>query len=511
MLEELKKKLLKLRADADAKLASVKDDTAPADAKRAEEEHKTLLAEAAEVEAEIKRLEESAAGQGSAPAAPAPAAQSADAEAIRAQAQKDERDRVSAITDLAKRFGQADLAAEHIRLGTKVENFRAKLLDKLAAESDRSPTNGNVRVEGLDGKESERRAAAVENALLHRFDPRGFQLTEQGREWRGMSLMEMGRAFLEAQGLRTRGLSRPEIAGLMLTRAGGMMSTSDFPAILANVANKTLRQAYEAAPQTFRLIVRVTTVPDFKEVSRVQLGEAPQLEKVNEHGEFKRGRMGEAAEKYAVATYGKVVAITRQVIINDDLNAFTRIPQAFGVQAANLESDLVWGQITANPAMADGVVLFHADHGNLANPGAAISVDTVSAGRVAMAGQTGVDGKTKMNLDPAAFLVPKALQTKAEQFVGQIFAAKTADKVPESLTRLAIVAEARLDAASATSWYLAASVTQVDIIELAYLEGAQGVYTETRMGFDVDGVEVKVRMDVGAKVIDWRGLYKNPA
>uniref|UniRef100_UPI0010AA5769 phage major capsid protein n=1 Tax=Paracoccus aeridis TaxID=1966466 RepID=UPI0010AA5769 len=44
-----------------------------------------------------------------------------------------------------------------------------------------------------------------------------------------------------------------------------------------------------------------------------------------------------------------------------------------------------------------------------------------------------------------------------------------------------------------------------------YLEGQQGAYIETRNGFDVDGVEIKCRLDFGAKAIDWRGLYKNPS
>ncbi len=508
MKKRLQKKLAELRAAAEAKLAEVKDGIPADEAARLEKEHKAILAEIDSTEAEIRRLDDEEP-QRTNPVDPPH--RDVDREAIRAQAEKDERKRAQDILDLGKRLGQTELAEEHVKSGSTVEAFRAAVLDKLAAQTDNHPTNGNVRVEPGGQDEVVTRAAAVENALLHRFDSSAFPLTEQGREWRGMSLLEIGRMFLDAQGVRTRGMPRPELAGLLLTRAGGMMSTSDFPAVLANVANKTLRQAYEAAPQTFRPIVRVTSVPDFKEVSRAQLGEAPQLEKVNQHGEFKRGSMGDSAEKYAVATYGKVVAITRQVIVNDDLDAFTRVPRSFGVAAANLESDLVWAQITGNPVMSDETTLFHANHGNLAGAGGAIAVATVSAGRTAMRNQTGLDGKTLLNLSPVAFLVPTALETVAEQFVGQIYAAKTADKVPESLTRLAVVSEPRLDAASATNWYLAASVGQIDIIELAYLEGAQGVYTETKMGFDVDGVEVKVRMDVGAKAIDWRGLYKNPA
>jgi hypothetical protein len=73
----------------------------------------------------------------------------------------------------------------------------------------------------------------------------------------------------------------------------------------------------------------------------------------------------------------------------------------------------------------------------------------------------------------------------------------------------ASISTCRTCAGSATAWYLAASPAQIDIVELAYLEDQQGVYTETRVGFEVDGVEVKARLDVGAKTIDYRGLYRN--
>jgi hypothetical protein len=222
-------------------------------------------------------------------------------------------------------------------------------------------------------------------AILRPFDVRetlpidaaARRMGRSGRMFAGRSLFEMGRECLEAQGTSTRGMSRQEAAGAMLTRAGGMMSTSDFPSILANVANKTLRMGYQAAPQTFRPIVRQVTLPDLKQVSRSQLGETSMLEKVNESGEFHRGSMGEAVEKYAIATYGKVVAITRQVLVNDDLNAFTRIPFSFGIQAANLESNIVWAQILANAAMKDGIALFYATHANL---GTAAAITTASVG-----------------------------------------------------------------------------------------------------------------------------------
>jgi len=52
-----------------------------------------------------------------------------------------------------------------------------------------------------------------------------------------------------------------------------------------------------------------------------------------------------------------------------------------------LESDVVWGIITANPAMADGNALFHTTHKNLAGTGAALDVGSVGATRAEMAKQ----------------------------------------------------------------------------------------------------------------------------
>jgi hypothetical protein len=241
------------------------------------------------------------------------------------------------------------------------------------------------------------------------------------------------------------------------------------------------------------------------------MGEAPQLLKVNESGEFKRGTLAESKESYRIETYGRVVGITRQVLINDDLDAFTRIPAMYGNSIAQLESDVVWGIITTNPAMADGNALFHADHKNLEATGTALAVDSVGKGRASMAKQTGLDKKTVLNVRPAFLIVPASLELKAEQLVAQnIVPAETQNVVPQSIRTLSPISEPRLDAMSETAWYLAASPNQIDTIEYAYLEGQQGAYIESRNGFDVDGVEIKCRLDFGAKAIDWRGLFKNP-
>jgi hypothetical protein len=484
---------------------SMTDQTKPAADDAAEQPAVTAATE----ETTMTEPKERAIETRSQPKAPKSAATSAvveEAEALVSRARDAERDRVSTIYDLAGRLNlERGFAEDLVKRGVSVDESRRLILDQVAAKSDETRTFPHVSVP-LGGRDERiTRRDAVANALLHRYSPTLFPLEDAARQYRGMTLLELARESLGNAGVNTRGLSRDEVA----TRA--LHTTSDFPEILSAVTNKTLRQAYEAYPRTFMLFCRQVLATDFKAMNRVQLGEAPQLLEVGESGEFKRGTLGESKESYKVKTYGRVVAITRQTLINDDLDAFTRIPAMYGNSIAQLESDVVWGIITANPAMADGNALFHTAHKNLAGTGAALDVTSVGAARAAMAKQTGLDKKTVLNIRPAFLIVPASLELKAEQLVAQnLVPAATSSVVPQSIRTLAPISEPRLDAASETAWYLAASPNQIDTIEYAYLEGQQGAYIETRNGFDVDGVEIKCRLDFGAKAIDWRGLYKNP-
>ncbi len=353
-------------------------------------------------------------------------------------------------------------------------------------------------------------------------------------EYRNFKLVDMAKEYLQMKGVPVRGMDVTRIAELALQAPsrgveyfeGGAESTSDFPAILANVANKTLRQGYEAYPRTFQPFCRQVTAQDFKPINRVLLADAPALQMLNEKGEYHRAQLTDNNVSYKLATYGSMVAITRKVIINDDLQAFTRVPALLGVAAARLESDTVWGIITSNPAAIyagdkTSTALFAAGHANLLT-GVASSIDptvqnanalaALGAGRKSLRLQKGPQG-TPLNIIPRFIAVPTALETYMLQLVYPInIASADATKVvPEWVRSLVPVVEPRLDAAAggSTAWYLVADPAQIDTVEYCYLEGQQGVYIETKQGFEIDGVEIKARMDFGAAAIDYRGLQKN--
>jgi hypothetical protein len=288
---------------------------------------------------------------------------------------------------------------------------------------------------------------------------------------------------------------------------------SDLPNIIADVANKSLLQGYEGAPRTFTGWARRATLPDFKPVKRVQYGTVPALIKVGEHGEFRYAEVADSAESYALLTYGRIIGITRQVIVNDDMDALSRTPALFGRAGADLESDLVYAVLTANAAMSDSVALFHANHGNLTASGTAISIASMGVGRALMRQQTGLEDDSPINVAARTLLVPSALETIAQQQVAPISESflrpGTLAAINPFAGTLEPVAEPRLDASSTTAWYMIADPAAVDTVEYAFLEGEEGIVTEQRQGFEVDGLEIKARLDVGVKAIDWRGLYKN--
>jgi len=430
-----------------------------------------------------------------------------------AQAVREQNERSAEILTLSDRHGLRDFGAEHIRLGTSLTDFRAKLLDKLAAKQEETPVQPHVRMGGLD--ETVTRREAIETYLLARANTRGVTMTEPARQYRGTTLVDIAKDCLETAGEKVRGMSRDEIA----SRA--FHTTSDFAIILGNVTNRSLRAAYQAAPQTFRPFTRSISLSDFREMHMSQLSNGPQLEKVNEHGEYKYGSLLEGDETIKLATYGRIVAITRQVIVNDNLGAFTNIPGKFGNSVAQLESDLVWGMLLLNPVLkSDTTALFHAaKHFNLGTGGGSALAETgLTAARTGMAKQFDMDGKTTLNISPRYLLVPPELEVAAQKLVATVTPNTPGAVVPEFIRSLQIISEARLSngvhrtdldvAGSATAWYLAADPAQVDTMLLATLDGNTEPFTETRVGFNIDGVEVKCRHDVGAAPADFRGLYK---
>ena len=392
--------------------------------------------------------------------------------------------------------GQIDAAVD-------ADSARRAAFEALASRSAPTIRTEQVRVEmGESQDDPALRARQMGEALYARINPR-HDLSEPARRYAYATPVDMAKELLTLRGESTMALS----PATLVTRA--LHTTSDFPIILGNTVGRVLRDAYQAAPSGIRRLGRQTSARDFRSVNKIMLGEAPLLEKLNEHGEIKAGTMAEAREAYKIETWAKKIGITRQVLVNDDLGAFSDLARRMGQGAAETEARILVTLLEANsgngPTLSDTKALFHADHGNKSASGSVISDATLSAARLALRTQKGMDGRI-IPVTPKNLLVPPALETVAEKWLATIAPATAADVNPFS-GAMSLVVEPRLS--SATRWYVTADPGEIDGLEFAYLSGNEGPQVESRSGWDVDGVEIRVILDFGAGFIDHRGWFAN--
>ena len=381
-----------------------------------------------------------------------------------------------------------------------VEAANTKLLAHLGAGATATGAGRIVTIED----ERDKFRAGAEASIMARAS---LAKDDRSNNLRSYSMFDMARACLEQAGISAKGMDKMKLVAAAFTH-----TSSDFPMLLGNIAEKAMLKGYEEAEETFQLWTSKGTLGDFKTGKRVDLNTFPSLDKVQEGAEYTYASIGERGETVQLATYGKMFSLTRQAIINDDLDAFTKIPRRMGRAAIRTIGDLVYAILTSNPNMSDGIPLFHADHKNLL-VGAGISTATVDALQVAMGLQKDATGST-LNLELKTLIVPRALRGTANVVRESEFdvAAGSKNNTVPNIVRntFDVVADARLDASSSTAWYGAASAAQHDGIEVQYLDGNEAPTLEQQNGWHVDGVEFKVRMDAGVKALDFRTMAKNP-
>lgn len=411
------------------------------------------------------------------------------------KAMEQERKRTSEITALFRDF-DVEGADEAIVMGVSVDEARAMVMDQLRAR------NKGVSVT-MGEAESDKFRAAAQDAVLMAAGIPVADAAPGAQELRGHSMVELAREALQREGLKANFGDNMELARAAIN------STSIFPAIMSNLANKSVMVGFNEAETTYQIWAGKGSNRDFKEAARVALSEAGNLELVPEGGQFQQDSLGEVSARTKVATYGKLFSLTRQAIINDDLGLFSKIATKYGSAAKRLVNKMVYAQLTGNVKMQDNVALFDAKHGNVATTGEALSVKAIAKAITAMRRQKGITGDATLNITPKYLVVPPELEVTAYQIVNSTAAVDGVNSgvVNPYKGRFVVVADAELTDPDA--WYLVADASQHDTIDVTYLNGVETPRLETRQGFEVDGIEYKVAFDVGVDAIDFRGLYKN--
>lgn len=331
---------------------------------------------------------------------------------------------------------------------------------------------------------------------------------------RFMSLSDIARECLIRSGQRVDNLPRHEIVKRAMTfRADGYHTTGSFSNLLLDAANKTLLAAYDEAPGSYQVWARqAASVSDFKNINRIRFGEAPNPEEVPELQDYPEGAVTDRKETYQVAKHGQVFSISMEAVVNDDLDAISRLPAMHGAAMRRKLNKDVYSILTANAALSDNITLFHASSHGANLDANALDESALDTGFSVMMKQTGLSSDAILNITPKFLVVPAALSATANRLVNAGIVPESASNVPlytgNGPRPLMVVSDAELDGNSATAWYLAADPMMVDTVEYTFLQGEESPVLDREEGFINDSIRYKVRQTWGTKAVDYVGLYQ---
>lgn len=498
----------------------------------------------------IKEPEMSETVTSQAPAPPIPAGLTAEqiTELLDAREQKKAaadtawRKEVSANLSLA--FGTtvpADLVSECYAMQSEgIDAVRAKILEAKTAAT--APNNIGV-VRFTDSQPRDQHIAAIKAGLQVRalagLADKHLPVAERPKDYQRFSHMPLLR--LAEQCLLVDGFSRdqidrlsgPQVAMAALgfhenagIRAEGLHTTGSMLDVTKDAMNKSLTSAYQEAPQTWRGPFRqASSVPDFKEKHVISLSSLGNLPAWIDGLPPEQGKMANEREHYAVEARAQNVSFSWKLLVNDDMDALSRTPQLLGNAAARTVNAVVWRELTSNPTLVDGQALFlesatgNRKRSNLTTGSASPTNTTITAMRTKMRLMRGLntpegnESEDVLNLTPAYIMFPAALEGLITQQLGsEADPAASGNAGILNLSRywgLTPVCEPLLDAASTTAWYLAASPSMIDTIEVSFLTGQETPVTFQYMDPKSMAQNFTIVQTYAAKAINHRGLQKH--
>jgi hypothetical protein len=457
------------------------------------------------------------------PAAPAAqqlqAAPAVDAVQVAQDAIKAERQRVAEIKNLcAGEFGEIEAAA--IAAGDTAAQVSPKILEAMRKGRPSVLAIHAHGGESMDGATLEAAAliAGKLSNLEKHADAKALEAAHKQFK-RGVSMQEMllHAAWANGCNVRTFRENPREVMRFAFgdQRLQAAFSTVDIGGILSNVANKFMLESFNFVEQAWRKIAAIRNVSDFKTVTSYRMTGAGEYEKVTSGGEIRHGTLGEESFTNKADTYGKMLAITRQDIINDDMGALTQVPAMLGRMGALKLNKVFWTAFMDNASFFTGTGKYI--------DGATTVLGFTGLDLAVQAFLAKTDGLTPaspLGLRPSLLLVPPALETIAKQLFTstEIRDTTASTKFPTANTFAGqyepvcsqYLSDATITGYSSTAWYLLADPRAMATIEVAFLNGVETPTVETAdADFNTLGIQMRAYHDFGAKKQDARGGVKS--
>ena len=430
-----------------------------------------------------------------------------------------ERTRAIGLMELAKRHEiDMDLVQTHITAGTSLTDFRSVVLDYLDKHSAARKFPSIIVTN--PGESPTQRLSDMADGIVLRCLGRNqvankgmpkIENIERARPYANRTLLHLG---AELCGMRDfYGMHPAELYNAVQYRS--MHGTTDYPLLLSNVANKFLMAQYEYQKPSYKSFSIKKPFNDFKNHSFLRLGDFPMLEKVNEAGEITSGTISEQGHQVAAETYSRIIRLSRKMIVNDDLSAFSDLMGLAGRRISDSENKIAWqyilGPAGRGPILNDqiGKPLFDKDRGNYIGTGTNISVPNVDIARQLMLQQKSLDG-VPLTIMPSLIVVGSKKITEVEQLLStHLNATQTININPFNgggLTKLEPVLEGYI---GDNSWYLFADPSAVPTFVYGYVNGFDGPRFEIARPFETSGLALKVELDFAFGAVDHIGAFLN--
>lgn len=413
-----------------------------------------------------------------------------------------ERQRVADITALCNKFNMAaDFSAKAIQEGWDVAGVNAAILD----EMHKSTQGGTMPHAEITEDEHDK---VRENAALALVARAGCGKVATDNPFRGMTLENVAREVLEFNGVRTRGMNREAVIKAAITH-----STGDFPNIFENALHKTMLNAFELQKPAWPRFCRTSSLSDFRPHLRYRTGSFSDLTTVLENGEYKDGTIGDAdRESITAVSKGRILNVSREMLINDDMGVFTNIAAALGQAAARTLDKDVFALFASNgPTLGDGHALFDdTNHHNVIGSGTAPTIAAFEAMRVKMAQQLDPSGNDYLDIRPTIWLGPLSLggqarSTNAAEYDDEATKNQKRPNISRGLFS-DIVDTPRLPA---TVWYALADPAVAPVFEVGFVNGVQVPQLAMEEAFRSNGMSWRVSYDYAVGAVGYQGIVRN--
>lgn len=401
--------------------------------------------------------------------------------------------RAAQILDLCTRHGlSVGFAARHVKAKTPVQSVRSAILDAIAKRSAPPMTTARINRDARDAVQRQ-----AENALYGLLSGRAQSEADAGA-FRGVRLLDIARRSLGAE---AAGMTDREAVARVMRSAGAHTSSDfDFTSAAGGAIERRVRELHAAFTMPLAPLVRETAVANFLPVQTYSIGGFPELRETAEGAEYEAGTVSTESGSFRIAKFGRILTLSFEAIINDDLRLLDTVIRGVASKGAKLRQTKVREAFDA--VLADGHALFHASRGNIITD--ALSVEGLSAARKKLRQVVDIDGE-EMNLTPKFLIVSSDLETDAQRLVSPITAAVTGQVNPFA-SGLELIVDPVM---SGSEWMLAASPDEADAIELADLRGYEGVRVEEIPSHLTDGLSYRARAFAGAHPTGWRGFVKS--